>query len=122
MRCCARLARTCDLFKSFQTFKPFNPDSVVQSDAAITRQALQSECNGSAACSGLQSPVLQRTSGKITSPGPSTLDSIEIVRFCAFAPPGSPLDLYILLSSLTGFSEYSNCYRGARFIAPNLQS
>jgi hypothetical protein len=44
------------------------------------------------ACSGLQSPVLQRTSRKITSPGASTLDSIEIARFCAFAPPGLPLD------------------------------
>jgi len=70
----------------------FNPDSAVQSDTSIKRQALQSECNGPVACSGLQSPVLQRTPEKITSPGASTVDSIEIVRFCAFAPPGSPLD------------------------------
>src|SRR3990170_6899546 len=57
-----------------------NPDSVVQSDTAIKRQALQSEGNGSAACSGLQSPVLQRTPGKITSPGPSTQTAL-----CLFA-------------------------------------
>jgi hypothetical protein len=51
------------------------------------------------ACSGLQSPALQRTLRKITNPGASTLDSIEIVRFCAFAPPGSTLDQYTLLIS-----------------------
>ena len=64
------------------------PDSVIQSDTAIKRQALQSECNGSAACSGLQSTVLQRTPRRNISPGPSTLDSIVNVRFCAFAPEG----------------------------------
>ncbi len=80
---------------------PFIPDSAIEMDTctAIERRPLQSECNGPAACRGLQSPVLQRTPGKITSPGPSTLDSIEIVRFCAFAPPGSPLDQYTLLIS-----------------------
>jgi hypothetical protein len=36
--------------------------------------------------------VLQRTTGKIAALGPSTIDGIEIVRFCAFAPPGSTLD------------------------------
>jgi hypothetical protein len=77
-----------------------NPDSAVQSDTSIKRQALQSECNGPVACSGLQSSVLQRTPRKITSPGASTLDGIEIVRFRAFAPPGSPLDQYTLLTLL----------------------
>ena len=32
--------------------------------------------------------------GKIATPEASTLDGIEIVRFCVFAPPGSPLDRY----------------------------
>jgi len=40
----------------------------VQSDTSIKRQALQNECDGPVACSGLQSPVLQRTFRKITSP------------------------------------------------------
>jgi hypothetical protein len=42
------------------------------------------QCLGAACkrrwCSGLP--------GQTTSTGPSTLDGIEIVRFCAFAPPG----------------------------------
>jgi hypothetical protein len=54
------------------------PDSAVQSDSAIKRQALQSECNEPVACSGPQSPVLQRTSANIASAGPSTLDGIEL--------------------------------------------
>jgi hypothetical protein len=29
---------------------------------------------------------------KIVSRGPSTIDGMEIIRFCAFAPPGSPLN------------------------------
>ena len=78
------------------------PDSAVESDTAIKRQALQSECNKPAACRGLQSPVLQRTPGKFTNPGPRTLANIEMVRFCAFAPPGSPLDQYTLLISTAG--------------------
>jgi hypothetical protein len=49
-----------------------------------------------AACNSLQSPVLQRTPAKIASPGPSTLGGVEVARFCAFAPPGSPLDRYTL--------------------------
>ena len=69
-----------------------NPDSAVQGDTAIKRQALRSECNRSAACSSLQLPLLQRTPAKLASPEPSTLDGIEVVRFCAFVPPGSPLD------------------------------
>ena len=44
--------------------------------------------------------MLQRTPRKSISPEPSTLHSIVIVRFCAFAPPGSPLDQYTLLSLL----------------------
>jgi hypothetical protein len=70
------------------------PDSAVQSETAIKRQAFRSEDNRPAACSGLQFSVLQRTPGKIISPGASTIDGFEIVRFCAFAPPGSPLDQY----------------------------
>jgi hypothetical protein len=31
---------------------------------------------------------------KIVSPGPSTVDGIEIVRFYVFAPPASPLNRY----------------------------
>ena len=42
-------------------------------------------------CSGLH--------GKLPAPGPSTLDSIEIVSFRAFTPPGAPLDQYALLIS-----------------------
>jgi hypothetical protein len=42
----------------------FYPNCAVQSDAAIKRQTLRSEDNGPVPCSGLQSPLLQRTSGK----------------------------------------------------------
>jgi hypothetical protein len=94
--------------------EPLNPDSAVQSDAGIKRQALQSECNGPAAYSGLQSPVLQRTPGNIASPGPSTLDRIEIVRFCAFAPPGSPLDRYALSISTAEFGLKLERWNGRR--------
>ena len=31
------------------------------------------------------------TPEKSANPGPSTIEGIEIVRFCAFAPPDSPL-------------------------------
>ena len=71
-----------------------NPNSAVQSNTAIKRQTLRSENNGPVPCSGLQSPVLQRISGENCHPEASTLDGIEIVRFCVFAPPGSPLDRY----------------------------
>jgi hypothetical protein len=54
-------------------------NSAVQSDTAIKRQALRSEDNGPAAGSGLRSPVVQRTPGKIINPGPSTIEeSIEL--------------------------------------------
>ncbi|HYQ97181.1 MAG TPA: hypothetical protein VEO92_02350, partial [Candidatus Nitrosocosmicus sp.] len=45
-------------------------------------------------------------SKKIASPGPSTIDGIEIVRFCAFAPPRSPLD------HSAGIHLYSGLYCG----------
>jgi hypothetical protein len=57
-----------------------NPDSSVESNTAIKRQALRSEDYGSATCSGLQSPVPAVKSWKIASPGPRTLDGVEIVR------------------------------------------
>jgi hypothetical protein len=37
---------------------------------------------------------LAGTLEEIASRGPSTTDGIEIVRFSAFAPPGSPLDRF----------------------------
>jgi hypothetical protein len=70
------------------------PDSAVQSNTPIKRQALWSEDNGPLACSGLQSPVAAADSQKNITPGPSTIKDMEMVCFCAFAPPGSPLDRY----------------------------
>jgi hypothetical protein len=71
-----------------------NPDSAVQTDTLIKRQALRIEGSWPAACSGLQAPVPQRTPRTIASPETRTIDGIEIVRFHAFVPPGSPLDRY----------------------------
>jgi hypothetical protein len=72
----------------------FNPDSAVQSETAIKRRALRREDNRPVVCSGLQAPVAAADFRKIISFGRSTIDSIEIVRFYAFAPPGSTLDRY----------------------------
>jgi len=36
--------------------------------------------------------LLQRTPGKNMSAKPCTINKIETLRFCAFAPPGAPLD------------------------------
>jgi hypothetical protein len=36
--------------------------------------------------------LLQRIPGKNMSPKPCTINKIETLRFCAFAPPGAPLD------------------------------
>src|ERR671914_2683490 len=120
MAACAKRMKLAGLSIS-KEFK-LNPDSAVQSDTVIKRRALQSEGNGPAACSSLQSPVLQRTRGEITSPGPSTLDSIEIVRFCAFAPPGPPLDQYTLSISTaeSGLNRDRRVDRSSR-IAANSQ-
>jgi hypothetical protein len=70
----------------------FIPDSAVKGDTEIKRQALQTEGNGPAACSGLQSPVLQRSRGRLAALDQAPSDGIEMVGFYAFAPPGSPLD------------------------------
>jgi hypothetical protein len=45
----------------------------------------------------------QLISANIAGSGPSTLQIIVIVRFCAFAPPGSPLDRYTLSISTAEF-------------------
>jgi hypothetical protein len=58
----------------------------------IEGQAFRSEDNGSLACSGLQTELMERTSEKDASAEPSTKHGIEAVRFSVFAPPGSPLD------------------------------
>jgi hypothetical protein len=49
----------------------------------------------------------QPTSANIAGSGPSTLQIIVIVRFCAFAPPGSPLDRYTLSISTAEFGLIS---------------
>ena len=54
-------------------------------------QALRIEGNGSVPCSGPQAEFLERTAEKIAGTVPSTTNDNEIVRLCAFAPPGSPL-------------------------------
>jgi hypothetical protein len=46
--------------------------------------------------------VPQRTPRKIASPETRTIDGIEIVRFHAFAPPGSPLDRYTCIHLYCG--------------------
>ena len=66
--------------------------SAAQSDIAIERQPLRAEGNALPVCSGLQSPALQWTPGKLPATVPRTMDGSEIVRFCAFAPPRLPLD------------------------------
>jgi hypothetical protein len=73
-----------------------NPESVLQVTQRSSGKPSRANATGQRLVAACQSPVLQRTPGKTTSPGPSTLDSIVIVRFCAFAPPGSPLDRYTL--------------------------
>ena len=43
--------------------------------------------------------LLQRIPGKNMSPKPRTINKIETLRFCAFAPPGAPLDQQSLIST-----------------------
>ena len=62
--------------------------------AAIEGQTLRSEGNGPVSCSDPQAKFLEQTPGKNASAVPSTTDGIETVPLCAFAPPGSPLDLH----------------------------
>jgi hypothetical protein len=80
----------------------FIPDSAVQTDTLIKRQASGFEGNRPAACSALQSPVPQRTPGKMASPETRTIDGTEIVRFHAFAPLGSPIDRYTCIQLYCG--------------------
>jgi hypothetical protein len=54
-------------------------------------QAFQSKGNGSVTWSGLQIVVVQRRSEIKRNIEPSTEHGVETVRFCAFAPPGSPV-------------------------------
>jgi hypothetical protein len=46
----------------------------------------------------------------------STIDGIEIVRFCAFAPPGSPLDRRYISSIST--AEFGMKSAGAQSVVP----
>jgi hypothetical protein len=91
----------------------FISDSAVQTDTLIKRQALRIEGNWPAACSGLQSPVPQRTPGKIASPETRTMDGTEIVGFHAFAPPGSPLDRYTWIHLYCGIRVDKDKSNGA---------
>jgi hypothetical protein len=43
--------------------------------------------------------LLQRIPGKNMSPKPCTINKIETVRFCGFAPPGAPPDQQSLIST-----------------------
>jgi hypothetical protein len=47
------------LFKSFQPFQSFNPDSVVPADAMSEEQTFRSEVNGSLPLSGHRSSVVR---------------------------------------------------------------
>ena len=64
---------------------------------AIEGRALRSEDNEPVPGSGLQTELLERTSGKNASVEPSTREGIEADRLCVFAPPGSPLDRHSLV-------------------------
>jgi hypothetical protein len=66
------------------------------SDAAIKGQALRSEGNGSVPCRCRQFPRVAAIACGQISCWACTADGIATVRFCAFAPPGSPLDRCIL--------------------------
>ena len=43
--------------------------------------------------------LLERIPGKNLSPKPCTINKIETLRFCAFAPPGAPLDHQSLIAT-----------------------
>ena len=58
---------------------------------ATAGRALRSD-NGPVVCSGLQTELVERTPEKQASAEPSTKQGVEAVRFCFFAPPGSPRD------------------------------
>jgi hypothetical protein len=47
---------------------------------------------------------------KIASPGPSTLDGIELFASVPFAPPGSPLDRYTVVHLSRGIRVKSKPY------------
>jgi hypothetical protein len=58
----------------------------------IKRRTLRREGNALVAESSPQAPVAAAKSLKNMNPGPCTINRIETVRFCAFAPPGTPLN------------------------------
>jgi hypothetical protein len=82
-------------------------------------QALRSEDDGSLACSGLQTELMERTPEKDVSAEPSTPHGIEAVRFSVFAPPGSPLDresvmIFPLTMNRAGYAPKPSGRQGAK--------
>jgi len=84
------------------------PNSAVQGDTATKERTLQTKAIGLWLIVACKLQCFSGRSKMICSPGPSTIDSIETVRFCAFAPPGSPLDYSAVIHLYCGMPGISN--------------
>ena len=58
----------------------------------IEARALRIEGNVPVPCSSLQAEVLERKVGEKCERHADTINGLETLRLCAFAPPGSPIE------------------------------